>query len=187
MSLATTMRHELPARAGAPRAVPADRPVRPAFADAARDNLDAVYRYLAHLVGNRDLAEDLTSATFERALRDWHRYDPSRARVNVWLIEVARRVALDHLRSDARRRAREQRYAARTPEAMPAAEPGGLSPDMRAALARLTRAERELVALRVVLDLDAAEAARVTGGTPASVGAGLHRALTKLRAEVARP
>jgi RNA polymerase sigma-70 factor, ECF subfamily len=184
VSLASTLRHETPQVPASPGR--RERAVRPDFAAAAEDNLDAVFRYLAHLVHDRDLAEDLTSATFERALRDWHRFDPARGRASVWLIEIARRIALDHLRSERRRRARERRYAARTPEAVDPVEPGGLSPGMRQALGRLTRAERELVALRVVLGLDAAQTARVVGGSPASVGAGLHRALTMLRREVRR-
>lgn len=161
---------------------------RPRFADVAEQNLDGVMRYLAHLVGDRHVAEDLTSATFERALRDWHRFDPARGRPSVWLIEVARRVALDHFRRDGRRRAREERYAAGVPEAVPGpADPGGFSADVRAALGRLSRAERELIALRVVLGMDAAEAGRVAGMSPSAVGTGLHRALTKLRQEVERP
>ena len=64
---------------------------------------------------------------------------------------------------------------------------GGLSGELRDALGRLSRAERELIALRVVLGMDAAEAGRVTGMSPSAVGTGLHRALTKLRQEVARP
>ena len=158
---------------------------RPALADVAESNLDAVFRYLAHLVGDRDLAEDLTSATFERAIRDWPRYDPRRGRPSVWLVAIARGVALDHFRREGRRRAREERYAAQTPEAVegPAA-PGGLPADLRAALGRLTRAERELVALRVVLGLDAAETAQVAGISASAVGTGLHRALSKLRQEV---
>jgi RNA polymerase sigma-70 factor (ECF subfamily) len=158
---------------------------RPALADVAEANLDAVYRYLAHMVGDRHLAEDLTSATFERAIRDWHRYDPARSRPSVWLVAIARGVALDHFRREGRRRAREERYAAQSPEAVegPAA-PGGLSAELRAALGRLTRAERELVALRVVLGLDAAETARVAGTSASAVGTGLHRALAKLRQEV---
>ena len=63
----------------------------------------------------------------------------------------------------------------------------GFSADLRAALGRLSRAERELVALRVVLGLDAAEAGRVAGMSASAVGTGLHRALTKLRQEVERP
>ena len=161
---------------------------RPAFADMAEANLDLVHRYLVHLVGDRHLADDLTSATFERALRDWRRYDPGRGRPSVWLVEIARRVALDHFRKDGRRRAREERYAAGSPEATPAPEgPGGLSGDLRAALGRLSQAEREIVALRVVLGMDAAEAGRVAGLSASAVGTALHRALVKLRKEVARP
>lgn len=177
MSVSSVLRHEMSAPAARPR-----------FADVAAENLDGVHRYLCHLTGNRDLADDLTSATFERALRDWPRYDPARGRPSVWLVEVARRVALDHFRKDGRRRAREERYAAGAPEAVPGpTEPGGFSADLRAALARLSRAERELVALRVVLGMDAAEAGRVAGMSASAVGTGLHRALTKLRQEVERP
>ncbi len=161
---------------------------RPAFADVAEANLDAVHRYLVHLVGDRHLADDLTSATFERALRDWRRYDPARGRPSVWLVEIARRVALDHFRKDGRRRAREERYAAGMPDSAPPPDgPGGLPGDLRDALGRLTQAEREIVALRVVLGLDAAEAGRVAGMTPSAVGTALHRALGKLRADVVRP
>jgi RNA polymerase sigma-70 factor (ECF subfamily) len=161
---------------------------RPAFAEVAEANLDAVHRYLVHLVGDRHLADDLASATFERAMRDWGRYDPRRGRPSVWLVEIARRVALDHFRREGRRRAREERYAAQVPEAVPGPEgQGGLSGDLRAALGRLTRAERELLALRVVLGLDTAETARVAGISASAVGTGLHRALAKLRQEVGGP
>ena len=64
---------------------------------------------------------------------------------------------------------------------------GALPADLRGALARLTRAEREVVALRVVLGMDAAEAARVAGMSTSAVGTALYRALGKLRAEVVRP
>ena len=163
-------------------------PARPWFARVAEENLDVVHRYLVHLVRDAHLAEDLTSATFERAMRDWRRFDPARGRVSVWLVEIARRVALDHFRREGRRRGREERYAADQPSSAPPPEaPGGLSEDLRAALGRLTRGERELVALRVVLGLDAAETGRVTGTSASAVGTGLHRALTKLRQEVGRP
>jgi RNA polymerase sigma factor (sigma-70 family) len=160
---------------------------RPPFAEVAEANLDAVHHYLVHLVGDRHLAEDLTSATFERALRDWRRFDPAKGRVAVWLVEIARRAALDHFRREGRRRAREERYAAANLEEAPGPEGvGGFSGEVRAALARLSRAEREIVALRVVLGMDAAEAGRVAGMSASAVGTALHRALTKLRAEVAR-
>lgn len=154
---------------------------RPRFADVAAAELDGVYRYLLQMTRDPALADDLTSATFERALRDWHRYDPRRGRPRPWLVEIARRQALDHFRSDRRRRDRERRTAAA--EAHDGGLDGGLGvpPDMRAAMEGLTDTERELIALRVLLDIDTAETARIMGMTPTRVSSALHRALGKLR------
>lgn len=154
---------------------------RPSFSDVAATEIDSVHRYLTHLVRDPHLADDLTSATFERAMRDWHRFDPRKGRPGVWLIEVARRQALDHFRSDGRRKRREERYASEEPREAAAPEFTGMSSDLRDALGRLSRAERELVALRVVLGFDGPEAAAVCGVSPSAVSTGLHRALSKLR------
>lgn len=162
------------------------RTSRPTFAEAAEANLDSVYRYLRQLTGNPHLAEDLTSETFERALNVWGRYDPARGPVLPWLITIARRIALDHFRSDARRRKRELRATAGDDAATPPpADPGDVPPQMAAALARLTNTEREVVALRILLDLDGAEAAAVLGITPTACSTHLHRAMTKLRKDLA--
>lgn len=154
---------------------------RPDFADVAAAEMDGVYRYLVHMLRDPVLAEDVTSSTFERALRDWRRYDPAKGRPGVWLIEIARRQALDHLRSEGRRRRREERFAAMEPRSAPAPRVAGIPEDMRVAMTALTESERELVALRIVLGVDTAEAARITGVTPSAVSTALHRALGKLR------
>lgn len=161
-------------------------PAVPSFADAAEAHLDAVYRYLRQLTRDATLADDLTSETFERAFRMWHRYDVRRGPVLPWLVAIARRIALDHFRADARRRARERRASAGDPlTAPPPPEPVEMPSAMAAALDRLTPAEREVVALRVLLDLDGAEAAAVLGITPSACSTQLHRAMTKLRRELA--
>ena len=56
----------------------------------------------------------------------------------------------------------------------------GLSPDLESALSRLTPGEREVVALRVLLELDAGTAARVLGISPTNCTTRLNRALKKL-------
>ena len=56
----------------------------------------------------------------------------------------------------------------------------GLSPELEHALAELSRAEREVVALRVVLELDAPTAARVLGISATNCTTRLSRALKKL-------
>lgn len=163
---------------------------RPSFEAVARTSIDAVYRYLVNLCGSREDAEDLTAQAFEHAQRRWSRFDPERGEPLPWLLVIARRVALDHFRAEGRRRRRE-RAAAEDPalarDAVPGpAAAGSVSPELRSALTRLTRGERELVALRVILELDAAETAALVGSTPGAVSSGLHRALAKLRNEVSR-
>ena len=56
----------------------------------------------------------------------------------------------------------------------------GLSPEIERALLRLSAGEREVIALRVVLDLDAGGAARVLGISPTNCTTRLNRALKKL-------
>jgi RNA polymerase sigma-70 factor (ECF subfamily) len=148
------------------------------FSQAAEAHLDDVYGYLAWFTGDRGAADDLAGETFERALRLWHRYDPARGSVRMWLCQVARTVALDHFRSE-RRRARREQLAAQH-ERVDERFVEGLSPDLEAALASLTAGEREVVALRVVLDLDAGTAARVLGISSTNCTTRLNRALKKL-------
>jgi RNA polymerase sigma-70 factor (ECF subfamily) len=154
------------------------------FAEAAERHLDDVHAYLVYLTGDRGTAEELTGETFARALERWHRYDPRRAGPRTWLCQLARSTALDHFRAEARRRRREGRYAAQLREGADAVFGEGLSPALERALARLSAAEREVVALRVVLELDGEAAARVLGISPSACSTRLSRALAKLEKEV---
>ena len=155
------------------------------FAEAARRHLDDVHAFLVYLTGDRVVAEDLTAETFARALERWHRYDPRRGGQRTWLCQLARSAALDHFRSEERRRRREGNYA--VADLRESTEPvfgEGLSPALERALAQLSAAEREVVALRVVLELDGEGAARVLGISTTACSTRLSRALTKLEKEV---
>src|ERR687883_955157 len=155
------------------------------FAEAAERHLDDVHAFLVYLTGDRNVAEDLTAETFERALRRWRRFDPRRGSARTWLCQLARSVALDHFRSEGRRLRREDRYAVRELREVPPPDFGdGLSPELEHALAELSRAEREVVALRVVLELDGETAGRVLGISPSACSTRLSRALQKLEREV---
>src|SRR3954464_4583913 len=87
------------------------------FAEAAERHLDDVHAYLVYLTGDRATAEELTAETFARACERWRRFDPRRGSARTWLCQLARSTALDHFRAEARRRRREDRFAARPPRA----------------------------------------------------------------------
>jgi RNA polymerase sigma-70 factor (ECF subfamily) len=150
---------------------------RPTFSAVAESELDAVHRYLLFLTGNRTVAEDLTAETFEKAFRSWRRFDPRRGTPRAWLCRIARSIALDHFRAEERRRRREERYARAQPDTEePTLGPGAV----QAALAGLSPADREVVALRVLLELDGPTAARVLGISTTACSTRLSRALKRL-------
>jgi RNA polymerase sigma-70 factor (ECF subfamily) len=148
------------------------------FAGAAEAHLDDVYGYLVYLTRDRTLAEDLAAETFEKALKLWRRFDPRRASARTWLCQIARTTALDWFRAEERRTRREQAVA--RPDVAEGEMPEGLSPELAAALAALSAGEREVIALRILLELDGDEAARVLGISPTAVSTRLSRALKKL-------
>src|ERR1700744_2061052 len=54
-------------------------------------------RYLVHLSGNRDLAEDLFQETWIRVVERGHQYD-GRSAFCTWLYAIARNLAIDQMR-----------------------------------------------------------------------------------------
>ncbi len=152
------------------------------FAEAAEAHLDDVLGYLLYLTRDRETAEDLASSTFEKALRLWGRFDASRGSARTWLLGIARTTALDWFRAESRRRRREEATA--PPDRVEEAFVEGLSPELETALAALSAGEREVVALRIVLELDGDATARVLGISPTAVSTRLSRALKRLEEKV---
>ena len=161
------------------------REIAPSFAAVAEDHLDDVHAYLLYFTGDRSVAEDLTAETFERACRRWRRFDPRRGSAKTWLCQLARSAALDHFRTEQRRRRREGVYALREPgEAVEAAFSEGFSPALEEGLRSLSAGEREVIALRVILELDGETAAHLLGISPTACSTRLSRALQKLETKV---
>jgi RNA polymerase sigma factor (sigma-70 family) len=116
--------------------------------------LRRVYAYVAYRVPDRNDAEDITSETFERALRYRDRYDERRGEPIAWLLGIARNCLYD-----AQLRAR--------PEAPSGPEPTrpGIAGEvvgriaLEEALASLSSDDQELLALRYGADLKVREIA----------------------------
>jgi len=150
---------------------------RPSFDDVVAEQLDGVYRYLVYLTGDRAAAEDLAAETFEKAFRSWRRFDPRRGAPRTWLCSIARGVAVDWFRAETRRRRREEQFT----RDEPVAEFGdGLPGPLEAALRELAPGEREVIALRILLDLDGPSVARVLGISNTACSTRLSRALKRL-------
>ena len=163
-------------------------PGEPDFLATYEDHVWDVYGYLAYRLRSAAEAEDLTQATFERALRAWDRFDPERASAKTWLLTIARNVLTDHWRKRHSSGESHQPWEHVREEDLPAedshAERLGLEPDLERALSRLSRRDRSVLALRFGGDLRAPEIAEVLDLSVANVQQILSRAVRKLRREL---
>ncbi len=147
-----------------------------------------MYGFFAYRLNSRHDAQDLTQQCFERALRAWDRFDPSRAAVSTWLLTIARNLLIDHYRAQPPETASSVPIDEVNPSALPTVEgigaDLGLEPKLAAALAGLADRDRELLALRYGGDLTGPEIAELTGLTLANVQQIISRSLRRLRAEL---
>jgi RNA polymerase sigma-70 factor (ECF subfamily) len=137
-----------------------------------------VYAYVAYRIGDGPDAEDVTSETFERALRYKDSYDRSKGEPAGWVIGIARRCL-------AGKPPPSQSLFDQVPD-MPGAtdleEESVRRMDLRAALARLAERDRELLALRYGGDLTAAQIGRLLDMGTNAVEVALYRARERLTA-----
>jgi RNA polymerase sigma-70 factor, ECF subfamily len=137
-----------------------------------------VYAYVAYRVGDGPDAEDITSATIERALRYRNRFDPRRGDAHAWVIGIARRCISEHF---GERPVPVESVPEETAPGELAAE-SATRIDLRRAVAQLGDREREIIALRYGADLTARQIAAVLELKTNTVEVALHRALQALRA-----
>lgn len=138
-----------------------------------------VYAALAYQVRDQHLAEDLTQATFERALRAWSRFDPRRGSEQAWLLRIAHNLVIDHIRrSPAASVELDERLEPRAPDSD--ARFSG-SPELIEMLGRLSERDQEVIALRFGGDLSTAEIGGMLELTAANVQQIISRSLRKLR------
>jgi RNA polymerase sigma-70 factor (ECF subfamily) len=141
--------------------------------------LPRIYGFVARRVGERAVAEDLTATTFQRALEAIRYRDFRNEAFGGWLYRVAANAVVDQVR-----------HGRRTVNLDGTDADGGGGDafaaaldreELRVALAALSPAHRQVLALRFYDDLSADEAASVLGCTRATFAVKLHRALAALR------
>ena len=149
------------------------------------EHAQALFAFLSYRTGNRALAEDLLSDTFERALRGRRRFDPRKAQEKTWLYAIA----LNCLRDHARRQGTEVRALVRMASGGRGQWKGGIDEIadrdlINRGLAYLSDAEREAIALRFGAELTVPEIAKLTGEPLTTMEGRVYRALRKLRFEL---
>ena len=139
---------------------------------------DGCLRAVCAVVGDPVLAEELAAEAFSKAFAHWHKVQRHPA-PQAWVIRVALRTHVSWWR----KRRREVAWPAAGPAHEWAAHDApSFDDELLAALRALPRRQREVFALRVLLDLDTNYTAQVLSIAPGTVTVHLSRATAALRA-----
>jgi RNA polymerase sigma-70 factor (sigma-E family) len=150
------------------------------FAEFFQASWDPCLRAVAASTGDMQLAEEHVAEAFARAWASWWKVSRHPA-PRAWVVHTALRARVSWWR----RWARELPLADHDIEA-PGGPETGLDAAMLAALRRLPARQREVIVLRVFLDLDIETTAGELGIAPGTVRAHLSRAVTALRNELSQ-
>jgi RNA polymerase sigma factor (sigma-70 family) len=160
----------------------ADGRSEPAFAELVRRHVDLVYSAALRMVRDSHLAEDVTQGVF-LALAQNARQLAGRPVLSGWLHRTAQNLAANVVRTDVRRRAREQEAAAMNE--LLAGESGTvwehLAPHLDAVLGELSDADRDALLLRYFERKSAREIAQTLGTTEDAAQKRVSRAVERLR------
>ena len=156
------------------------------FAEFYQASRDDCLRVVFASVGDRPTAEDLVAEAFARAWARWHTVSRHPAPA-AWVVRTAFNARVSWWRRY-RREVELPDCGAET--ALPDGGADGaldrelVDRTLMAALLRLPARQREVVALRIFLDLDTARTAQTLGIAPGTVTAHLARAIATLREEL---
>lgn len=148
------------------------------FAEFFRAGWEPCLRAVVAVVGRRQLAEDQVAEAFAKAWVSWRKVSRHPA-PRAWVVRTALNTGASW-----RRRRRGELPLADHDLTAPGDLGGGLDATLLTALWRLPRRQREVIALRIFLDLDTATIARQPGIEAGTVRMHLSRAVTALRHEL---
>ena len=151
----------------------------------------AVYRAALRVLGEGNAAQDVVQDVFVELWSHPDRYDPTAGPLGTYLVVLARRRAIDLIRSELRRLARQERHYRLTPEshnanpseAVAAADTANA---VRAAVNLLPDGQRQVVELAYFKGLSYREVALATGIPEGTAKSRLRLALVKLEAVLDR-
>lgn len=148
------------------------------FAEFYESSRDDCLRIVLLNVGDQQLAEDLVAEGFARAWASWPKVRGLGA-PRAWVVRAALNAHVSWWR-----RHRREVVLGDHDLAIPAGQHPALSSDLLAELRALPLRQREVVTLRLLLDLDTETTARLLGIAPGTVYAHLHRAVRTLRGAI---
>jgi RNA polymerase sigma-70 factor (ECF subfamily) len=146
------------------------------------DHFQRLYRFAYARTGDAHAAEDIAAEVFAAAARGIKRYRHTGAPIAAWLFRIARNETADHLSS--RKRRPQTPLESVELEGAPFSAAVEDNADLAAGIARLSRDQQEVIALRFYADCSVRETAQALGKSDGAVKLLQHRAIRALRMQL---
>ncbi len=159
------------------------RPVSEEFEELYNVQFPRVYNYIFFHTGHAETAEDLTADVFVRAYTYWDTFDHAKGDRGAWVGGIARNALRKHYRGKSR-----------GPKVVELTELFRADSDIEGEyehvedidrlmkrVRKLPERQRELLAMKYMLQMTYREIAAATGMTESNVSVTLHRTITELR------
>lgn len=144
--------------------------------------LPRIYNYFLYKVYDRELAQDLSATTFERAWKTRSNYRAILASPSAWLFGIARNVYREHLRiNKATKPLPPEEQLPSVGDVEQGFQEQQDKEFLRSLLLQLSEREQDLIALKYGAGLSNREIAKLTRYSESNVGSILHRTVTNLR------
>ena len=153
------------------------------FTEFYRESKDACLFAVLVSVGDRDVAQDLVDEAFARAWASWRSVGRHPAPA-AWVVRTALNASVSRWRKRRREVPLPEPGTVADQAATHGATDSSLDPRIMAALTRLPARQRQVVTVRLLLDLDTARTAEALGISPSAVKAHLARAIAALRSDL---
>jgi len=163
----------------------AERHSEAAFAKLVRRHIDLVHSAAFRMVNDSHLAEDVTQSVFVALAKDAGKLSDHPV-LSGWLHRTTRNIAAQIIRTEVRRRHREQEAAAMHESSETDASWQEIAPHLDAAIADLSEPDRDAVMLRYFENKPAHEMAAILGISAEAAQKRVTRALEKLRENFAK-
>ena len=158
---------------------------REAYAALYEQFMPKVYRYISFRISDENMAQDLTSVVFEKALTKFDGFNPQKASFSTWIFTIARNTVIDHYRVNKKHEDVVPDVETKTAGQYPSPEDEAIKAEntkrLRIFLSRLKKREQEAIILKYSNGMSNREIGEVLNLTESNVGSILCRTIRKLR------
>ena len=155
-----------------------------AFAPLYEHFVDRIYGYIYRRIGDQALTQDITSATFENALRKIHKYRWQGTSFVTWLYRIARNQMIQQQRKHrvlSMVGINQSNHLHDSEESLLILEQNEI---LHAAFSRLSNQDQEVITLRFFEELSSQEVAEILNCSKQNLYLRLHRALMRMRKQL---